>query len=366
MKNCLVVILSLAYPGTMQATELELPDQKTAIAKLVEVGGKVEYGRKHEIISIDFEPCAEEWIYGGQIQVVAVNDKVLEQLKPFTNLQSINIARTRATDSGIASLAELPLLRRIDLSYTTMGDKGLAHLTKLHRLEELILDGTPVSDNGLALLKDMTRLRVLSLRGTSISNLGLANIQGLVNLEILRLGHEPDNAPRFRRRQVSSGIDDLKSLRRMGKMRELTLDGHLIPNETLVHLQGMSELHHLDLSRTNVSDNGLDRLKKLPKLEILALNHVSTISLAGWHIVSGMPHLRELSLTNASIGDNGLKMLCNLTSLEKLVLDTYLGDDEPRITDAGLEHVGKLSRLRELNLNGNGIGDAGTAHLKRV
>jgi len=77
-----------------------------------------------------------------------------------------------------------------------------------------------------------------------------------------------------------------------------------------------------------------------------------------------LPRLESLDLSQCgSVTGAGLQVLAGLTALEHL----YLGDGEipgPRVTDAELVNVSRLTRLKSLSLAGSSITDAGLARLK--
>ncbi|MBN1505775.1 MAG: hypothetical protein JW955_02960 [Sedimentisphaerales bacterium] len=97
--------------------------------------------------------------------------------------------------------------------------------------------------------------------------------------------------------------------------------------------------------------------------------------------VTHLTGLKELSFGNTDITDWGMKMLASFPSLEQLDLNVRVTDRSmvhvaqlsslkrlyfpgtAKVTNAGLQHISKLTSLEELYL-GQGIGDAGLAHLR--
>lgn len=75
-------------------------------------------------------------------------------------------------------------------------------------------------------------------------------------------------------------------------------------------------------------------------------------------LLSALAGLRAINLTESNISDQGLKMLCEIQSLESLVL-TFTS-----ITDYGLENLAHLVDLRELDLSMTTITDAGLPKLQ--
>ena len=91
-------------------------------------------------------------------------------------------------------------------------------------------------------------------------------------------------------------------------------------------------INTLFVNDTQITDNGLEKLKGLSSLEFLALNGTQITD-------GGLEHLKELTrlhtlwLANTQITDAGLEHLEGLTSLEVLTLDNT------QISDAGVIHV---------------------------
>ena len=93
---------------------------------------------------------------------------------------------------------------------------------------------------------------------------------------------------------------------------------------------------HLELNRCGLADAEMAKLKELKKL-------------------------RHLQLSGNRITDQGLANLSDLTNLVHLYLD-----DNPGITDAGLEHLRDQvsSNLQELGLQGTSVTRAGLEKLR--
>ena len=101
------------------------------------------------------------------------------------------------------------------------------------------------------------------------------------------------------------------------------------------HLNGLTNITYLNLSRIPVTDAGLEHLK-------------------------GMTNLRTLSLFRTEVTDAGLVHLKGLSSLQSLAL---WGD---QITDAGLEHLRGLTDLNTLALFDTHVTDEGTQKLRQA
>ena len=117
---------------------------------------------------------------------------------------------------------------------------------------------------------------------------------------------------------------------------------------TFVHLGG-----------PRITDEGLEVLKDLDYLEVLALSNTPNITGSGFKHLRGHQHLREIHLNGSkNFTDEGLSHLKDITSLTHLVLS------ETQISDDGLVHLTGLTNLRNLYLDrGPKISDSGLAQL---
>ena len=102
---------------------------------------------------------------------------------------------------------------------------------------------------------------------------------------------------------------------------------------------------------------GLAPLAKLPEIEWIGL-HASDITEADLEYLKGLTKLRRLGLADTRLSDAGLERLEGMTTLEILYLM------ENPITDAGLDHLRRLTKLKELGLGQTRITDAGLERLK--
>jgi hypothetical protein len=174
----------------------------------------------------------------------------------------------------------------------------------------------------------------------------LARLEGLTNLTHLDLHNT---------RVSDAGLAHLKGLT---NLRELFLFGcpH-VGDAGLANVGALTHLSVVDLNATRVTDAGLVHVKGLTDLTHLNLMSLR-ISGAGFAHLKGLPKLASLNLANSTVGDAGLAHLEGLTGLRDLVLA------DTRVTDAGLIHLKGLTDLTSLHLMRTGVSDAGLAHLK--
>ncbi|MEX2316053.1 MAG: hypothetical protein WD669_02805 [Pirellulales bacterium] len=127
----------------------------------------------------------------------------------------------------------------------------------------------------------------------------------------------------------------------------------------LSKLTGLRALWLGDAGTTMEIDTQAHYLSELRKLERLHIEHTNMTD-AGLERLRGLRRLKELQL-NDRITDAGLVHLLGMTRLESLTLHC------PRITDTGVAQLSKLRRLKTLELDeANQITDGGLAHLKSL
>ena len=124
------------------------PEEKTAIADIKDLGGKVTIDEKspgRPVIAVD-------------LRLTKVTDEELEELKAFPHLQSLDLTGTKVTDAGLEQLRGVTEIQTLDLRDTQATDAGLACLKGMTQLQSLNLSQTKVTDLGMEHLKGLTGL----------------------------------------------------------------------------------------------------------------------------------------------------------------------------------------------------------------
>ena len=111
-------------------------------------------------------------------------DKDLQLLLPLKDqLLWLNLGRTKITDEGIKTIAQLTSLTTLNLEYTEIGDNGLTNLLPLKNLTTLNLVGTKSGDEGFVRLAQLPALKKIFLYQTNVTprSVGevMASIPGL-------------------------------------------------------------------------------------------------------------------------------------------------------------------------------------------
>jgi len=107
------------------------------------------------------------------------SDVGLDALAPIADkIASLDLARTKVTDAGLAKLSAMKGLKELHLEGTAVGDAGLDHLKALAELEYLNLYGTKVTDAGIAKLASLGKLKALYLWQSGVTKAGVAALKG--------------------------------------------------------------------------------------------------------------------------------------------------------------------------------------------
>jgi Leucine Rich repeat len=204
---------------------------------------------------------------------------------------------------GLRHLAGLPALRSVDLAWSQLvTDEELAELMKVPELREL----------------DLSRCEL-------ITDKGLNALVGAKKLEDLDIFEGP---------ATNAGWTDA------GKM---------------------TALRYLRIGGPAVSDAGLGRIASIPNLRGLTLKSCDKVSDAGFAHLAAHRRLESLGLWFCrTLGEEGTRAIGKLKSLRHLRTGYC-----PGVTDERLDHFSDLLELRELDLRGTPVTDAGVAKLTR-
>jgi hypothetical protein len=181
-------------PEGVFALPVGAPDT-TAIARARQTGLTVQpLGANVGYLGVDASSVPEGWVAGA-----------LDVLRPLApNVAAIDLARTSAGDSALATIGTMPHVTRLQLAKTRITDAGLKSLAKLEYLEYLNLVDTDVTDDGLRALEQLLRLRALYVWGTRATAGGVARLQRALPSAVIQLGAPPLAEP--------TPVDSVKSL----------------------------------------------------------------------------------------------------------------------------------------------------------
>ncbi|MEX0677869.1 MAG: hypothetical protein WD063_12380 [Pirellulales bacterium] len=120
---------------------------------------------------------------------------------------------------------------------------------------------------------------------------------------------------------------------REGRSEQIRLDHTSVGDRQLDELDGLEDkLRRINLSHSDITDAGLERIAHMRKLIQLRLAS-DRVTDAGLACLTELKELKHLHLIDAPIGDAGLEHLEKLKDLESLYLDGT------RATDAGMSRL---------------------------
>lgn len=213
---------------------------------------------------------------------------------------------------------------------------------------EAMLKGTAqeadILDAGRAEEVDRRRIKRLELTGASLKGVqGLVKFPELESLTILGGGLI---AP-----EIIAPISELAALQSLNLITSGTKDA------TLTGLKH-STLTSLDLTNSEITNEGVSVVERLPALRSLSLNACAALDGTGFEKYPRLLELTAFSATNTSVTKHALPVILQMKELERLELqNTQLRDDS-----IPGRHV--WPALKRLNLANNNLSDKGMLFLK--
>ena len=126
------------------------------------------------------------------------------------------------------------------------------------------------------------------------------------------------------------------------------------------HVAQLPNLEGLDLTRTEITDEGLAYLSQCENLVMLDLGFCAKITDEGLRNLTGLPNLLYLDLGYTQITDEGVRNLIGSKCLLRLKLNGT------RITNEGLRHLHRIPSLISLDLAHASVTDAGMKHFEKM
>lgn len=202
----------------------------------------------------------------------------------------------------------------------------------------------------LELLKKVPRLKEITFHHRQLNDLSqLSSITGLEVIKTWRKLRSTDLA----------AITKLKTLKRLSWTIE--------SDDELNAVSEMGALESLRLASKNVTDIGVERICRMQSLRRILLSETG-ISSKGLQILEGMPNVDTIRIVFGNgFNDQALHVLDGSRKVRNLALGRgSQPNSQIRITDAGLEFVGRVANLEELDLHYIPITDLGIKHLLKL
>jgi Leucine Rich repeats (2 copies) len=189
--------------------------------------------------------------------------------------------------------------KRFDNSNVQACDDLLKKISKLPGLKQLLLKETQTTDDGLMYIGKMTELEDLWIwDAKSVTDAGVAHLAHLKNLKTVHMNNS------------NLTNDSLVFLSRLPRIEELSLEQNHFSDEGLARLHGKDGLKRLyiGLGDGQITNTGLAHLRDFRKLEILDLQN-SKVTDQGLEQLTGLPNLKELWLSGTRISATEVQRL---------------------------------------------------------
>lgn len=190
-----------------------------------------------------------------------VDGALMTQVAHLRSLTRLDLSFSNVDDTTVRSLSQIKTLRDLDLSHTNVTSGGLATIGVQERLESLAVLGLSMDAQAFRAMGS-DRLRFLWIDGRGVDERIAAQIARFKNLELLSaIGTHLDD----------SGIALIAS--NYPRLRDLSLSGSRITDQSLETLARLRSLNRLDLSRTRISDAAVPYLLKMSELRLVDLSY---------------------------------------------------------------------------------------------
>lgn len=256
-------------------------------------------------------------------------DEDLAYLKLIKGLRNVYFVGADLTTIALEDLPDLETIHFINSHYDK--DQQRQVITPFH-IREIRLKNLPnlksagqFTNNQLMTLESLELINVpgvteIDLQSLRVSNDHINSLTGAPNLEKLRASRNFYPTDPTGRTQVSDeGVNNLATLT---KLEELDLSGGHITDASMKVIGRFSSLRELGLSSTDITDAGLMHLKNLRDLTTLHIDGSATTDDGLKTIVANHPYLEFLKIGGTKITPAGLRHLQPLKRLKTVSLST--------------------------------------------
>lgn len=239
------------------------------------------------------------------------------------------------TGAGLAGLAGLAGVNHLDLFWhvTNLTSDGFAHLVLMPNLLMLGADGRLSDDTALEHIGAIPRLRQLRAQEAAATDAGFEALARSRTLE----GFWGRECPGF-------GSRAFRAFAKMPKLRSLGVGLGQVDDAALSALPDFPSLR--ELTPIGLKDDGFRHVGRCVRLERLTCMYCRETTDASTAEITNLSALRYYYAGLTQITDRSLEILGRLPSLEEIEFYECNG-----ITNAGLVHLARAPKLREVTLD---------------
>lgn len=161
-------------------------------------------------------------------------------------------------------------------------------------------------------------------------------------------------------------VSETKQALRAGRQSDVYFYSTSHTDKMIRDFAGMPEIESLTFELTDLSDAGVKDIAGLPNLAELTLYGGNPrVGNDGLRCLAGHQSINKLVLINIDVTDDGLRVLSSLPALADLSLHRESFRDV-RLTDAAVEHLSDLTRLKRLSISGGWMSGAAIERLRKA
>jgi hypothetical protein len=278
-------------------------------------------------------------------------DEVIEQLPELADLRSIDCSTIELSNRHFESIAGIPTLSHLAVEKGTCTKQTARKLIENPNWELLALPQVRLDDALLAELGRQKKLLRLTFDAADASTSGLeslANCQGLQEVFIYHANGAGGFAKAIRRLpsmrmaivlQSTVGPDDLAEFGDVGGLSLLHFYDCTVDSSKINRLANAKSLTSLEFFRSPIAKDAVATVCELPKLQILSLD--SCLDDQNVTKLAALPALRILALSKTELTDEGLQQLAQIRTLNLVTLPV-----DTKCTEGGIRRLQEKAAIR--------------------
>ncbi|MEZ6131414.1 MAG: protein kinase [Planctomycetaceae bacterium] len=277
-------------------------------------------------------------------------DADLTKLSGLQQLKGLVLTGCQVNGSGFRGLNDVPQLESLYLSDTQVTDEFLTELKRIPKLRVVHLNGTQVTDAGVAVLAEIPRLTWIELIKCNVSDACIESLSRLQNLQRLDVS---------RTKMTQQGIDALKAAiphaevtvafgidPRPAAEWVLDIGGRVFVSTEQIKRQEVTQKDDLPTGRFELLEASVGGFSQLTPEDLLRF--------------ANLPKLYNLDFTGSNLSGDGLKQIGPLPALELLYAwGTMLKGDD-------LATLHRFPKLRALHAGSTLIDDRSIEGLRSL
>ncbi len=275
----------------------------------------------------------------------------VKYISHLTSLRELNLSGASVNSQGLKFITGMQQLEELYAPKFVYED-GMKELVKLSNLKRLYFNGSRISDEDLKYLKELKLLQELDLSGTNVTDEGLKFLAVCPNLYYLHICVD----------FTDEGLKNLIDIPALKIIRAHSNDNK-ISDEGLRYVSQLKTLERFWAHwMENITDKGVEYLVELANLRMLDIGH-SKLTERGYEALGTIESLEYLDVPSVGITDSCVQHLSKLTNLRNLEAS---GASKTPLSDLTLQYQSKLTNLEELVTGGTLFTDKGVSYLTNL